>query len=183
MDYLPIFLEVAGKRVVVDGGTTVAARRVERALNAGALVEVFDPDPGDEVTAFFGHERLTHHARVPDETDFEGGLVAYGASEEHDRDALLHRAAKAAGALVNVADEKQYCDFITPSVVERDPITIAISTGGAAPVIARILRARMEAMLPAAYGRPAKFLAEFRGRIYEAVPNGRNRLRMWDNLI
>lgn len=183
MDYLPIFLEVAGKRVVVDGGTTVAARRVERALNAGALVEVFDPDPGDEVTAFFGHERLTHHARVPGEADFEGCLVAYGASEEHDRDALLHRAAKAAGALVNVADEKQYCDFITPSVVERDPITIAISTGGAAPVIARILRARMEAMLPAAYGRLAKFLADFRGRIYEAVPNGRNRRRFWENLI
>jgi uroporphyrin-III C-methyltransferase/precorrin-2 dehydrogenase/sirohydrochlorin ferrochelatase len=183
MDYLPIFLEVAGKRVIVDGGTTVAARRVERALNAGALVEVFDPDPGDEVRRFIGHERLTHHVRVPVEADFEGCLVAYGASEEPDRDELLHRAAKAAGALVNVADEKTFCDFITPSVVEREPITIAISTGGAAPVIARILRARMEAMLPAAYGRLALFLANFRGRIYEAVPNGRNRRRFWENLI
>ena len=107
MDYLPIFLEVAGKRVIVDGGTTVAARRVERALNAGALVEVFDPDPGDEVRAFLGHERLTHHARVPDEADFQGCLVAYGASEEHDRDALLHRAAKAAGASPVFAPEKK----------------------------------------------------------------------------
>ncbi|HBZ43194.1 MAG TPA: uroporphyrinogen-III C-methyltransferase [Maritimibacter sp.] len=183
MDYLPIFLEVAGKRVIVDGGTTVAARRIERALNAGAHVEVFDPDPGPEVTAFIGNASLTHHARVPTETDFVDCLVAYGASEEPERDALLHSAAKAAGALVNVADEKSYCDFITPSIVEREPITIAISTGGAAPVIARILRARMEAMLPAAYGRLATFLATFRGRIYEAVPNGRNRRRFWENLI
>lgn len=183
MEYLPIFLEVAGKRVIVDGGNTVAARRIERALNAGAHVEVFDPMPEAEVVAFFGHERLKHHARVPTEADFEGCLVAYGASEDDARDALLHRAAKAAGALVNVADAKDYCDFITPSVVEREPITIAISTGGAAPVIARILRARMEAMLPAAYGRLALFLAAFRGRIYEAVPNGRNRRRFWENLI
>lgn len=183
MDYLPIFLEVAGKPVIVDGGTTVAARRVERALNAGAHVTVFDPDPGEEVRVFLGHENLTHVARVPVAADFAGCLVAYGASEEPTRDALLHRAAKAAGALVNVADEKSYCDFITPSVVEREPITIAISTGGAAPVIARILRARMEAMLPAAYGRLALFLARFRGRIYEAVPNGRSRRRFWENLI
>lgn len=183
MDFLPIFLEVAGKRVVVDGGTTVAARRVERALNCGALVTVFDPDPGDEVRAFFGHENLTHEARLPVEADFADCLVAYGASEEPARDEALHAWAKAAGALVNVADEKHLCDFITPSIVERDPITIAISTGGAAPVIARILRARMEAMLPAAYGRLARFLADFRGRIYEAVPNGRNRRRFWENLI
>ncbi|MBV7380110.1 siroheme synthase CysG [Maritimibacter dapengensis] len=183
MDFLPIFLEVAGKRIVVDGGNTVAARRVERALNAGAFVTVFDPEPGDEVRAFFEHENLTHIARLPYDADFAECIIAYGASEVPERDALLHRAAKAAGALVNVADEKTYCDFITPSVVEREPITIAISTGGAAPVIARILRARMEAMLPAAYGRLALFLARFRGRIYEAVPNGRNRRRFWENLI
>lgn len=183
MDYLPIFLDLAGKRVVVDGGTTVAARRVERALNAGAHVTVFDPDPGPEIEALLGQENLTFEARLPVEADFTGCRVAYGASEVPERDQFLYRAAKAAGALVNVADEKPLCDFITPSVVERDPITIAISTGGAAPVIARILRARMEAMLPAAYGRLALFLARFRGRIYEAVPNGRNRRRFWENLI
>ncbi|MCB1337685.1 MAG: uroporphyrinogen-III C-methyltransferase [Maritimibacter sp.] len=183
MDYLPIFLDVAGKLVVVDGGTTVAARRIERALNAGARVVNFDPNPGEEVQAFFGHENLTHHARVPEEADFEGCLVAYGASEVPERDALLYAAAKRYGALANVADEKEYCDFITPSVVERDPLTIAISTGGAAPVVARILRARVEAMLPAAYGRLADFLSGYRDRIAERIKGGTARRRFWENLI
>ncbi|GKY86410.1 siroheme synthase CysG [Sinisalibacter aestuarii] len=183
MDYLPIFLDVAGKTVIVDGGTTVAARRIERALAAGARVRCFDPEPGAEVRAFFGHKNLTYHDRVPVEADFAGCLVAYGASEVAERDALLYAAAKRHGALANVADEKDYCDFITPSVVERDPLTIAISTGGAAPVVARILRARVEAMLPAAYGRLADFLSGYRDRIAEQIKGGTARRRFWENLI
>lgn len=183
MDYLPIFLDVRGKKVIVDGGITVAARRIERALSAGAIVHLFDPEPGDEVRAFIGHENLVHHARVPEEADFEGCLVAWGASEEADRDTLLYAAAKKHGALANVADEKEFCDFITPSVVERDPLTIAITTGGAAPVVARILRARVEAMLPAAYGQLAGFLSEYRDRIAERVKGGTARRRFWENMI
>ncbi len=183
MDYLPIFLDVAGKKVIVDGGTTVAARRIERALSAGAEVHSFDPDPGDEVRGFIGQDNLIHHDRAPREADFDGCLVAYGASEIPERDASLYKWAKKHGALANVADEKEFCDFITPSVVERDPLTIAISTGGAAPVVARILRARVEAMLPAAYGRLAQFLSGYRDRIYAAIRGGTARRRFWENMI
>lgn len=183
MDYLPIFLDVAGKKVLVDGGTTVAARRIERALSAGAQVLAFDPNPGEEVCAFIGRERVAFEKRLPAFADFAGCVVTYGASEDPARDELLYKAAKAHGALVNVADEKQYCDFITPSVVERDPLTIAISTGGAAPVIARILRARVEAMLPAAYGRLAQFLSGYRERIVEKISRGPERRRFWEDLI
>lgn len=183
MDYLPVFLDVRGKKVVVDGGGTVAARRVERALAAGAQVVSFDPEPGAEIRGFFGHANLTHHARVPSDEDFAGAVVAYGASEDEPRDALLYRAAHAHGALANVADVKEYCDFITPSVVERDRVTVAISTGGAAPVIARILRARIEAMLPASYGALADFVSRFRDRIAETVSDGRGRRRFWERMI
>lgn len=183
MDYLPIFLDVAGRKIIVDGGGTVAARRVERALGAGAHVEVFDPTPGEELTRLIGHPNLIHHARVPAEADFADCLVAYGASEDPARDAPLYEWAKAHNALANVADEKDYCDFITPSVVERDPLTIAISTGGAAPVIARILRARVEAMLPAAYGRLAHFLSSYRDRIAGQIKGGTARRRFWENMI
>ncbi len=183
MEYLPLFLDIKGKRVVVDGGETVAARRVERALEAGALVDVYDPAPGDELAALFGHERLTHHARVPVAADFEGAFIAYGASEEPERDQLLAEAGRAAGALINVADVRRYCDFITPSVVERAPVTIAISTGGAAQVIARNLRARIEAMLPDGYGRLASFAAQFRARIADKISDGRGRRRFWENMI
>ncbi len=183
MDHLPVFLEVTGRKIVVDGGETIAARRVERALSAGANVVSFDPKPGDELKALFGHENLTHHARIPEKADFEGCLVAYGASEDAARDKLLVDSAREAGALCNVADVPEYCDFITPSVVERDPITVAISTGGAAPVIARNLRARIEAMLPEGYGRLAAFAAGFRKRIAEKISDGRGRRRFWENMI
>ena len=103
MDYLPIFLDVGDKLVIVDGGTTVAARRIERALNAGARVHVFDPAPEGEVSALLGHARLTHFERLPTEADFAGCVVAYGASENPARDELLHKAAKAAGATFGVS--------------------------------------------------------------------------------
>ncbi|RME15816.1 MAG: uroporphyrinogen-III C-methyltransferase, partial [Alphaproteobacteria bacterium] len=136
-----------------------------------------------EVRAFFGADNFTHHPRVPREDDFEGCLVAYGASEDPARDRLLFEASRKHGCLANVADEKPYCDFITPSVVERAPLTIAISTGGAAPVVARILRARVEAMLPAAYGRLAQFVSRYRDRIAEKISGGTARRRFWEKMI
>lgn len=183
MDFLPIFLDVRGKRVLVDGGGTVAARRVERALSAGAKVEVYDPAPGHEMAELLDHDDVVFHPRVPVPDDFAGISIAYGASEDAARDRLLHDAAKAHGVLANVADAPEYCDFITPSIVERDPITIALSTGGAAPVIARNLRARIEAMLPDGYGRLAAFVAPFRNRIAAALKDGRARRRFWENMI
>ncbi len=183
MDFLPIFLDVSGKKVVVDGGTRLAARRAERALDAGAVVTCYDPAPGEAVLALIGRERFTHVARVPEADDFADCRLAYGASEVPERDALLFAGARAHGALVHVANEKDDSDFITPSVVERDPLIVAISTGGAAPVIARILRARVEAMLPAAYGRLARFVSGYRERITGKIRGSTARRRFWENMI
>ena len=183
MDYLPIFLDVRGKKVIVDGGITVAARRIERALSAGAIVHCFDPDPGEEVRAFLGHDNLDLPRAGAGGGRFRGLPGGLGRLGRGPRDDLLFAAAKKHGALANVADEKDYCDFITPSVVERDPLTIAITTGGAAPVVARILRARVEAMLPAAYGQLAAFLSPYRDRIAAKIKGGTARRRFWENMI
>ena len=183
MEYLPIFLDIRGKKVVVDGGTTVAARRVERALAAGAQVHLFDPAPSEEFRDLLGHENLTHHARALTPDDMEGAIVAWGAAEDEARDAALHGAAKAHGALCNVADVPEYCDFITPSVVDRSPLVVAISTAGAAPVIARILRARIESLLPPAYGRLASFMGRFREKVAARFADSRLRRRFWERMI
>ncbi len=183
MDYLPIFLDIRGRKVLVDGGGTVAARRVERALDCGAAVAAFDPDPEDELLALEGHERLVIHRREPQETDLEGCAVAWGASEDRARDARLHELCRKAKILCNIADLPEKCDFITPSIVDRSPIVVAISTGGTAPVIARILRARIEATLPAAFGRLAEFASGFRSVIARTIESGRARRHFWERMI
>lgn len=183
MDYLPIFLDIKNRRVVVDGGSTVAARRVERALDAGAQVNVFNPDLNTEFTPLLRNANLTHIPRPLEASDLADAVVAYGASEDDARDALLHAATKEHGVLANVADVSEYCDFITPSVVDRSPIVVAISSGGAAPVIARILRARIESLLPPAYGRLAEFVGQFRAKVSENIRKTLDRRRFWETAI
>jgi len=183
MDHLPIFLDVKGKKVLVDGGNTAAARRVERALSAGAHVHVFCPNMSDEFRTLRDHPLVTHHLRAPGPEDFIDCVVAYGASEIEERDKKLYDMAKEAKVLVNVADVTKYCDFITPSIVDRSPLVVAISSGGNAPVIARILRARIEVMLPAAYGRLAAFVGTFRDKVMAKLTSTESRRHFWENTI
>ena len=183
MDNLPIFFAVKGKTVLVDGGGTVAARRVERALSAGARVEIFDPDPNQELRLLLEQPGVAHHTRLPTRDDVARAAIVYGASEDPARDQRLYDWSRDLRCLCNIADCPALCDFITPSVVDRSPIVIAISTGGAAPVIGRILRARIEATLPALYGRLASFAGGFRAKIARAIPDGRARRHFWERMI
>jgi uroporphyrin-III C-methyltransferase/precorrin-2 dehydrogenase/sirohydrochlorin ferrochelatase len=185
MDYLPIFLDVRGHQVLVDGGTTAAARRIERALSAGARVLSTDPDPGEEVRRFVDAppEGFSFAPRLPTRADVEASRIVYGASEEHERDTNLFHWCRAARVMCNIADVTEYCDFITPSIVDRAPVVVAISTGGAAPVIARTLRARLETSLPPAYGRLTAFIGQFRDRIAEKIGAGRERRHFWERMI
>ena len=185
MDYLPIFLDVRDRQVLVDGGGTAAARRVERALSTGARVLALDPDPEDELLRIVsaGPQGLTYEKRVPIRDDIAASAVVYGASEDETRDERLYRWSRETGALCNIADVTEKCDFITPSIVDRSPVVVAISTGGAAPVIARMLRARLETMLAPAYGQLTAFVGQFRDRIAAAIGNGRDRRHFWERMI
>ena len=183
MDFLPLFLDIRNKRVLVDGGGTIAARRTESALKAGALVTVFNPQLDDEFTPLLSQKNFTHVNRLPEPADFDECVIAYGASEDPIRDKILFDAGHRAGALVNVADVSEYCDFITPSVVDRSPLVVAISTSGAAPVIARILRARIESLIPPTYGRLAEFLGGFRQAVADKIKGGANRRHFWEQVI
>jgi len=185
MDYLPIFLDVRGAQVLVDGGGTAAARRIERALSAGARVLALDPAPEDEILSLVraAPDGLTFEARLPTEADVAASRVVYGASEDPERERRLYDWSRAAKVLCNIADVTEYCDFITPSIVDRAPVVVAISTGGAAPVIARTLRARLETSLPPAYGRLTAFVGQFREKIAETITAGRERRHFWERLI
>jgi len=183
MTPLPIFLNLKGKTVVVDGGNIVAARRVKYALKAGADVHVFDARLCDDFNELLGNAKLTHHIRPLKKSDITGATIAYGTSQDPSRNKRLYKGAKKAGALASVDGVSKYSNFITPSVVDRAPLIVAISSGGTAPIIARILRARIEALLPPAYGRMAEFMGKFRKSVRASIKGGANRRRFWENMI
>lgn len=183
MDFLPIFLDVRGSRVVVDGGGSLAARRAERASASGANVFVFDPEPSEDLIRVASNSNVHLVDRLPVRDDVVDAKIIYGASECQTRDDLLSQWARELGVLANIADRPDQCDFITPSIVDRSPIVIAIATSGVAPVIGRILKARIEASLPAAYGKLALFFGEFRDRIAERITSGRERRHFWERMI
>src|SRR5690348_15563898 len=169
MRHLPIFLALNGKTAVVVGGGAAAARRAEHLINAGARVTAFAAALSDEFREVRESPGFRHEARDPAPQDFEGAAVCFVAVDDERRAAEAHAAAKGAGVLINVADRPEVCDFIMPSIVDRDPLVIAISTGGASPILGRMLKARLESQIPAAYGRLAELMGRVRGAVAKAI--------------
>ncbi len=184
MDYLPIFRDVSERTVIVAGGGTVAARRCEIALRAGAHVRLFaDSIDEDDFMELKDHPRLEHHARCPEPADFDGAALAFAACRKHDDDRKIAEMARAARVPVNVADRPELCDFIMPSIVDRSPIVVAVSSSGASPILARMIRARIETMLPAAFGRLATFAGDIRDKVMARLKGSETRRRFWERVL
>ena len=184
LEHLPIFLAMRGKWAAVIGGGLAAARRAELMLRAGAHVTVFAPSFSDEFTDVaeaFAFERI---ARWPHKAaELEGVAVCVVATDDAAQDERGHAIAKEAKALVNVATRPDLCDFVLPSIVDRSPLVVAISTGGASPILGRMLKARLEATIPAAYGRLADFVRESRAKVNAAIADMTGRRRFWERTL
>lgn len=183
MDYLPIFLDVEQKRVAVVGGGTAGARKADMALRAGAHVWIYAETLGEDFRQIADHERLTHVRRAPSARDLAGCAVVYSTLDDAAANKAVFDTAKKVGALVNVADEPELCDFIMPSVVDRSPLVIAVSTGGASPIFGRMIRSRIETTIPAAYGRLVEFVAGYRERIGRRLKSPIARRRFWEQVL
>ena len=183
MDQLPIFFQTKDKRVAVAGGGTIAARKAETVLKAGARVTVFAPALGDDFRAIASHARLEHAARALNSADIEASVLVFAATEDAAADRAICEMARRAGVPVNVADAPELCDFIMPSIVDRDPLVIAISTGGASPVFARMIRARLESTIPAAYGRMVALVGAYRERLGASIKDAVLRRRFWERVL
>jgi len=183
MFHLPIFLKLSGESTVVVGGGVVAARRAEYLVSAGARVTTFANELSGEFLGLRDLPNFRHEARDPEPKDFEGSAICFVAAEDERLTAVGRAAAKSAGLLVNVADRPELCDFIMPSIVDRSPLTIAISTEGASPILARMLKARLESLIPAGYGRLARLTGEFRIAVGKAISSPVVRRRFWETVL
>ncbi|HEY1780486.1 MAG TPA: siroheme synthase CysG [Roseiarcus sp.] len=183
MRHLPVFLELDGKAAIVVGGGAVAARRAEHLIRAGARVTTFAASLTDDFRELLEAPNFRHEARDPEPKDFDGAAICFVALEDEGLSAETWATAKGAGALVNVADRPQFCDFIMPAIIDRDPLVIAISTGGASPILGRMLKARLESSIPAAYGRLADLMGGFRGAVAKAIASPIMRRRFWETVL
>ncbi len=183
MDFLPIFYALKGRRCLVVGGGEVAARKVELLRRAGGRVTVVAPALDGRLATLAEAGGIEHLARPFAEADLEGMTLVIAATDDRAVNEAVAGAAGARGLPVNVVDAPELCSFILPSIIDRSPIVVAVSSGGRSPVLARLLRARLETLVPAGYGRLASFLHGFRERVREALPGLGARRRFWERLI
>jgi uroporphyrin-III C-methyltransferase/precorrin-2 dehydrogenase/sirohydrochlorin ferrochelatase len=179
---LPIFLALEGKRAVLAGGTPAAAWKAELLSASGADVQVYAPDPCEELVQLAenpprGAIRINH--RVWTAEDLKGAAIAVGAFEDDKGAAVFAFAARAAGVPVNVIDKPSFCDFAFGAIVNRSPLVIGISTDGAAPVFAQAIRAKLEALLPNGFAGWAAAAAHWRSAVKASGLSFSGRRKFW----
>ena len=178
MQHFPIFLRLAGRRVVVSGAGQAAATKLRLLLKTDAEITVFGHGPDPDILSWQCEGALHHDERRVEAGDLDAAALLYCASDDPAEDARAAALARQRGIPVNVVDNLDGSDFITPAIVDRDPVTVAIGTEGTAPVLARTLKAMFEAQLPISLGPLARIGQAFRSRC-ESVPSGRMRRALW----
>src|SRR5258708_36829618 len=158
MDYLPIFLQLRGRPVLVVGGGRVASRKVDLLRRTGARITIVAPDLLDELRELAAKGDLQHIETVFVPSHVTGTAAVVAATGLTEVNAAVSAAAREQNIPVNVVDDPSISTFIFPAIVDRSPILIAISSGGQAPVLARPIREQMEALLPARLGALARFM-------------------------
>jgi uroporphyrin-III C-methyltransferase/precorrin-2 dehydrogenase/sirohydrochlorin ferrochelatase len=182
MDFLPIFLDIREQPCLVVGGGEAAARKAALLLRAGARVTVQAPGLSAAFDADLAGGRVAHRAADFRDEDLAGFALAIAATDDNDVNRAVAAAARARRIPVNVVDQPALCTFIMPSIVDRAPVIVAVSSGGASPVLARLLRARLESLVPAGYGRLAALAAAFRDRV-KARFRPAERRRFWERVL
>ncbi len=180
MKYYPAFLNLSGRPVLLVGGGEPAARKLRLLLKARARVTAVAPQVTGEIADLAAAGRVVLHRRRFRSDDLVGQGLVIGATGRPSVDGQIARAAEAAGLPVNIVDRPELSTFITPAIVDRDPVVIGISTGGTAPVLARRIRATIEAALPSRLGRLAAFAEAFRSAVAGLVPDGQSRRAFWE---
>ena len=183
MDALPIFLKLRNTPALVVGGGSVAERKIDLLIRAGARVTVVAPEIGSKVKALLDQQKLQWIEDRFEPTHLSQALIAIAATDNEDVNRAVSDAARQQNLPVNVVDQPDLCTFTVPSIVDRSPVIIAIGTGGASPVLARMLKARLETLIPAAYGRLAGIAREFRDQVKAALGSVDSRRGFWETVF
>ncbi len=183
MDYFPIFLDIRNRPVVIVGGGEIAARKVALLRRAQAAITVVAPTLNDSLAQQLAQGELSYRAGEFCDDDLNGCALVVAATDDAGVNRAVYDAAEKRNLPVNVVDCPELCRFIFPSIVDRAPVTVAVSTSGTSPVLARMLRAHLETIIPAGYGRLASLLASFRDSARARFPAMKNRRHFWERIL
>lgn len=163
--YYPVFLNMQGQLCVVIGGGEIAERKVQALLEAGSVVTLIAPECTDGLVAMTSDSSVTWHQRTYESGDLEGAFIAIAATDDRAVNEAVTKEATERNTPLNVVDVTDLCTFIAPSVIRRGPVTLAISTGGMGPALARKLRQELERNEALAFADMAEIVADVRAEL------------------
>ena len=183
MEALPLFHRLRGETCVLVGAGRVAARKLRLLRAAGARIRVVAPRCGAEIEQLAENDVLILMRRRFRAADLNGAVLVIAATGTPAVNRAVYRAARARGIPVNVVDQPELCTVTFPAIVDRDPVCLAIGSGGAAPVLARMLRTRIEALLPERTGELARLAREYRSAVRAHVHGETGRRAFWEGVF
>ncbi|MEO6079353.1 MAG: siroheme synthase CysG [Steroidobacteraceae bacterium] len=183
MDYLPLFVDVRNRLVVVVGGGVVACRKIEHLLKAHARVRVVAPQLCADLVVYSTLGRIEHRPVPFSASQLEGALLVIAATDDAAVNDAVARAARERSVLVNVVDDAARSAFIFPAIIDRSPLIVAVGTAGSSPTLARRVRTQIEALLPERLGSLAQYAGRWREAVKAALPELPARLRFWDGFF
>lgn len=183
MDFLPLFHNLRGRQVLVVGGGEIALRKARLLAEAGARLRVVAPQIEDALRALVEQGGGELHARGYQESDLDSCALVIAATDDEPLNARVSREAGARSLPVNVVDAPELCSVIFPAIVDRSPLMVAVSSGGDAPVLTRLMRARLETLIPAGYGRLAGLAQKFRGAVKQRIADVQQRRVFWEEVF
>ncbi|WP_296236330.1 siroheme synthase CysG [Psychrobacter sp. UBA5136] len=180
MNTFPLFFKLEDRKVLIVGGGDVALRKADLLSRAGAAITVLAPTISAEIQALLSDDKHELIYENYNKTYMAGARVIIAATDDETLNHQIHADASALNIPVNVVDTPHLCDFIFPAIVDRNPIVIGISSNGKAPVLARLLRARLETLIPQGYGKLAKLAGDFRDEVKAKIPTLTGRRQFWE---
>lgn len=183
MSLLPLFIDIKEKPCLIIGGGKIAARKLKMLCKAEANVTVIAPTICDEISTLCKTHSLTSYQRGFTDSDITQQSLIIAATNDSALNKHISDLAKQRNILVNVADNFKQGDVVLPSVIDRDPIQIAVTTGGASPVLARLLRRNLERCTPSAYGSLASLVEKYRQQTAESIQDEDSRRRFWEEVL
>ncbi|WP_461515721.1 siroheme synthase CysG [Porticoccus sp.] len=183
MDLLPLFHNLRGRRCLVVGGGDVALRKLRQLIDAGAAIDVIAPEINPVIRNLVDQHSLTLFQRPFVDADIEDAALVIAATNDPQVNRQVSQLAQRCNIPVNVVDSPELCTVVFPSIVDRSPVQIAITSSGKAPVLARMLRTRLEGLIPAGYGKLAALAGKYRSRVKTAIDSPLARKAFWEEVF